>query len=124
MVAYGLQVGSHQANLTLLAMTALVVPTGFGLGMVSGRSPTMSLARVPHEEAGSASGLFNTAIHLGVALGTALTAGVFFAITGGSADAAVNRDAFVTVLCWVGSLLTLMWALMFCLPKQADNQAD
>ncbi|RII13495.1 Quinolone resistance protein NorB [Streptomyces sp. YIM 130001] len=124
MVAYGLQIGSHQADLTLLAMTAPVVLIGFGLGMVSGPLADLSLARVPHEDAGSASGLFNTAIHLGIALGTALTAVVFFAITGGSPDAAVNRDAFVTVLCWVGGLLALMWALMFCLPKQADNQAD
>ncbi|UQA91571.1 MFS transporter [Streptomyces halobius] len=124
MVAYGLQIGSHQADLTLLAMTAPVVLIGFGLGMVSGPLADLSLARVPHEDAGSASGLFNTAIHLGIALGTALTAVVFFAITGGSPDGAVNRDAFVTVLWWIGSLLALMWALMFCLPKRTNNQAD
>ncbi|WP_432082079.1 hypothetical protein [Streptomyces sp. WAC 04229] len=57
---------------------------------------------------------FNTAIHLGIALGTALTALVFFATTGGgSPDAGLNRDAFIRVLWWVGSLLALMWALMF-----------
>ncbi|MYT22641.1 MFS transporter, partial [Streptomyces sp. SID7760] len=94
---------------------------GFGLGMVSGPLADLSLARVPHEDAGSASGLFNTAIHLGIALGTALTGVVFFAVTGGSPDGAVNRDAFVTVLWWVGGLLALMWALMFCLPKHADQ---
>ncbi|MFH9426498.1 MFS transporter [Streptomyces sp. NPDC017529] len=123
MVAYGLQIGSHQADLTLLAMTAPVVLIGFGLGMVSGPLADLSLARVPHEDAGSASGLFNTAIHLGIALGTALTAVVFFAIAGGSPDGAVNRDAFVTVLWWVGGLLALMWALMFCLPKPPKNRA-
>ncbi|MEW2136493.1 hypothetical protein AB0892_07785 [Streptomyces sp. NPDC005409] len=57
-------------------------------------------------------------------LGTALTAVVFFALTGGSCDGAVNRDAFVTVLWWVSGLLALMWALMFCLPRHADHQAD
>ncbi|MGW0908574.1 MFS transporter [Streptomyces sp. NPDC002853] len=124
MAAYGLQISSHQADLTLLAMTAPVVLIGFGLGMVSGPLTDLSLARVPHEDAGSASGLFNTAIHLGIALGTALTGVVFFAATGGSPDAAVNRDAFVTVLWWVGGLLALMWALMFCLPKHAGSQAD
>lgn len=124
MVAYGLQIGSQQAGLSLLAMTAPVVLIGFGLGMVSGPLADLSLARVPHEDAGSASGLFNTAIHLGIALGTALTAVVFFAVTGGSPDAGLNRDAFVTVLWWVSGLLALMWALMFCLPKQADNQVD
>ncbi|MFI8876851.1 hypothetical protein [Streptomyces sp. NPDC055243] len=54
----------------------------------------MSLAKVPHENAGSASGLPNTATHLGIALGTALTALVFFSATGGPPDGAINRDAF------------------------------
>ncbi|UFQ13574.1 MULTISPECIES: MFS transporter [Streptomyces] len=124
MVTYGLQVGSHQGDLTLLAMTAPVTLIGFGLGMVSGPLADLSLARVPHEDAGSASGLFNTAIHLGIALGTALTAVLFFAITGGSPDATVNRDAFVTVLWWASGLLTLMWVLMFCLPRHANSQDD
>lgn len=124
MAAYGLQAAGGQEELTLLAMTAPVVLIGFGLGMVGGPLADMSLARVPHEDAGSASGLFNTAIHLGIALGTALTALVFFATTDGSPDAGLNRDAFITVLWWAGSLLALMWVLMFCLPKQAGSRAD
>lgn len=124
MAGYGLQAAGGQADLTLPAMTAPVVLIGFGLGMVGGPLADLSLARVPHEDAGAASGLFNTAIHLGIALGTALTALAFFATTGGSPDAGLNRDAFITVLWWVGGLLALMWALMFCLPKQANKQAD
>ncbi|MEU9109268.1 MFS transporter [Streptomyces xanthophaeus] len=124
MAAYGFQAAAGQAELTLLAMTAPVVLIGFGLGMVGGPLADLSLARVPHEDAGAASGLFNTAIHLGIALGTALTALVFFAITSGSPEAGLHRDAFITVLWWVGSLLALMWALMFCLPKEANNQTD
>ena len=123
MAAYGLQAARSQAELTLLAMTAPVVLIGFGLGMVSGPLADLSLAKVPHEHAGAASGLFNTAIHLGIALGTALTALVFFATTGGSPDAGLNRDAFTTVLWWVGSLLAVMWALMFFLPKHTKNPA-
>lgn len=123
MACYGLQINSGP-DLTLPAMTAPVVLIGFGLGMVSGPLADMSLARVPPEDAGSASGLFNTVMHLGIALGTALTALVFFATTSGSPDAALHRDAFLTVLWWVGSLLALMWALMFFLPEQADDQAD
>ncbi|UQI45857.1 MFS transporter [Streptomyces sp. HU2014] len=123
MAGYGLQIAASQADLTLLGMTAPVVLIGFGLGMVSGPLADMSLAKVPHEDAGSASGLFNTAMHLGIALGTALTALVFFATTDGSSDAGLNRDAFITVLWWVGSLLTLMWALMFFLPKHTKNRA-
>lgn len=123
MAAYGLQIEAGQADLSLVAMTAPVVLIGCGLGMVGGPLADMSLARVPHEDAGGASGLFNTVMHLGIALGTALTALVFFAATGGSPEAALNRDAFITVLWWVGSLLALLWALLFCLPKQANNQA-
>ncbi len=55
-----------------------MVLIGFGLGMIGGPLADMSLAKVPHEDAGSASGLFNTVMHLGIALGTALTALVFF----------------------------------------------
>lgn len=124
MAAYGLQVDAGQAGLTLPAMTAPVVLIGFGLGMVGGPLADMSLARMPHEDAGSASGLFNTVMHLGIALGTALTALVFFATTGGSLDAGLNRDAFLTVLWWAGSLLALLWALMFCLPKRSNSPAD
>ncbi|MFC8126155.1 MFS transporter [Streptomyces sp. NPDC057302] len=124
MAAYGLQADADQADLTLLGMTAPVILIGFGLGMVGGPLADMSLAGVSNEDAGSASGLFNTAMHLGIALGTALTALVFFATAGGSSDAGLNRDAFITVLWWVGGLVALMWALMFCLPKNPDGQED
>ncbi|MEU9165761.1 MFS transporter [Streptomyces sp. NPDC048424] len=124
MAAYGFQAAAGEEDLTLPAMTAPVVLIGFGLGMVGGPLADLSLARVPHEDAGAASGLFNTAIHLGIALGTALTALVFFATTGGSPDAGLNREAFIAVLWWVAGLLALMWALMFSLPKEADNQTD
>ncbi|MCA6090994.1 MFS transporter [Streptomyces sp. SCA3-4] len=117
MVAYGLQAASRQADLTLLAMTVPVMLIGFGLGMVGGPLADLSLAKVPHEDAGSASGLFNTAMHLGIALGTALTALVFFSTTGGSPDSAINRDAFTGTLWWAGGTLVSMWALMYCLPK-------
>ncbi|MGW4510299.1 MFS transporter [Streptomyces sp. NPDC004436] len=124
MAGYGIQAAASEGELTLLGMTAPVVLIGFGLGMVSGPLADLSLARVPHEDAGAASGLFNTAIHLGIALGTALTALVYFATTAGSPEPGLNRDAFITVLWWVGALLTLMWALMFCLPKQRNSPAN
>ncbi|MEV6047064.1 MFS transporter [Streptomyces xanthochromogenes] len=122
MAAYGVQIGCRQADLTLVAMTGPVVLIGFGLGMVGGPLADMALADVPHENAGSASGLFNTAMHLGIALGTALTAVVFFAVTGGGPDGAVNRDAFTGVLWWAGGSLVLMWGLMFCLPGRATGR--
>ncbi|MCE0447983.1 MFS transporter [Streptomyces tricolor] len=52
MGGYGLQIAADQASLTLLGMAAPVVLIGFGLGMVSGPLADMTLARVPHEDAG------------------------------------------------------------------------
>ncbi|MEU7556642.1 hypothetical protein AB0B01_30740 [Streptomyces sp. NPDC044571] len=63
-------------------------------------------------------------MHPGIALGTELTALVFFSTTGGSPDGALNRTAFTGVLWWAGGTLAVMWALMFCLPRQAHGQAD
>ncbi|CAM5472105.1 MFS transporter [Streptomyces spiroverticillatus] len=124
MAGYGLQITAYGSGLTLLGMTAPVVLVGFGLGMVSGPLADLSLAEVPHDNAGAASGVFNTAMHLGIALGTAMTALVFFTTTDGSPDAGLNREAFLAVLWWVGGLLALMWALTFCLPRHATVQAD
>ncbi|WP_194836780.1 MFS transporter [Nocardia sp. XZ_19_369] len=124
MAVYGLQISSGQADLTLLVMTVPVMLLGFGLGMVGGPIADLTLAKVPHKSAGSASGLFNTAMHLGIAFGTALTALVFYAATGGSAASVLNRDAFTGVLWWVGGALAVMWAVMFFLPKEKNSQAD
>ncbi|MFG2887998.1 hypothetical protein [Streptomyces sp. NPDC048248] len=123
MVAYGLQAGSRESDLTLLAMTVPVVLLGFGLGMVGGPLADMSLAKVPHEKAGSASGLFNTAMHPGIALGTALTALVLFSATGGSPDG-WSTAMRSPVSWWVGGTLPVMWILILCLPKQANSQVD
>ncbi|NQE91126.1 MFS transporter [Nocardia terpenica] len=122
LAAYGLQISSGREDLTLLAMTVPVLLLGFGLGMISGPLADLTLVKVPHERAGSASGLFNTALQLGYALGIALNGLVFFAVTDGSPDGALNRDAFTGVLWWVGGTLIAMWALMFYLPKHPNDQ--
>ncbi|MFI6866251.1 MFS transporter [Nocardia sp. NPDC050406] len=123
MTAYGVQIGSGHEDPTLLAMTVPVVLLGFGLGMISGPIADLTLAKVPHDSAGSASGLFNTALQLGYALGVALNGLVFFAVTDGSADGALNREAFTGVLWWVGGTLIAMWALMFLLPRKSSTVA-
>lgn len=58
MAGYGHQVVAGQGNLSLPGMTVPVVL--IGLGMVSGPLADMTLAKVPHDSAGAASGLFNT----------------------------------------------------------------
>lgn len=120
---YGLQTSSRQADLSLLAMTVPLLLLGIAFGTIGEPLADMPLAKVPHESTGSASGLFNTAVHLGIASGTALTALVLFSTTGGSPDGAVNRAAFTGVLWWVGGAFAVMWALMFFLPKRSNSQA-
>ncbi|MFC9435353.1 MFS transporter [Nocardia sp. NPDC057030] len=122
--AYGIQISGGHAEVTLLAMAVPVVLLGFGLGMVGGPIADLTLAKVPHERAGSASGLFNTALQLGYAVGIAMTALVFFATTGGAPDGAANREAFTGVLWWVGGVFAVMWGLMFCLPRHADHGGE
>ncbi|MCY0944790.1 hypothetical protein [Streptomyces antarcticus] len=124
MVVYGIQISSRQADLTLLAMTGPLLLLGVAFGTIGGPLADMSLAKVPHKDAGSASGLFNTAVHLGIAFGTALTALVFFSATNGSSDSAVNREAFTGVLWWVAGAFAVMWALLLFLPTHANGQAD
>ncbi|GAA5072227.1 MFS transporter [Nocardia iowensis] len=124
MMAYGLQISGGRSDLTLLAMAVPVLLLGFGLGLIGGPIADLTLAKVPHGSAGSASGLFNTALQLGAAFGVALTGLVFFAATGGSPDGALNRDAFTGVLWWVGGTLAVLWALMFFLPKHPNSPAE
>lgn len=120
MTAYGIQISGGHDEVTLLAMAVPVVLLGFGLGMIGGPIADLTLAKVPHEHAGSASGLFNTALQLGYALGIAMTALVFFAATGGTPDGAANREAFTGVLWWVGGVFAVMWGLMFFLPRHTE----
>jgi MFS family permease len=118
MACYGHQITSQQGDLTILAMSLPVLLLGIGFGMIGAPIADMSLAKVAHRHAGSASGLFNTATQLGIAMGTALTGLVFFAVTGGSLDGAVNRAAFEDSLWYVGGCFLVMWALMFLVPKR------
>ncbi|MEV6560282.1 MFS transporter [Nocardia sp. NPDC051756] len=124
MTAYGLQISGGRSDLTLLAMAAPVLLLGFGLGLIGGPIADLTLAKVPHENAGSASGLFNTALQLGAAFGVALTGLVFFSATGGSLDGAANREAFTGVLWWAGGVFAVMWGLMFFLPKHAGSEVE
>jgi hypothetical protein len=51
------------------------------------------LDRVPHQDAGSASGVFNTGLQLGNSIGIALIGVIFFALLGTQSGAAANTVA-------------------------------
>ncbi|MGA5425127.1 MFS transporter [Streptomyces lavendulocolor] len=102
---------------TVLA-AAPMLAVGFGLGMIGAPLADLTLGKVPHQHAGSASGLFNTGTQLGIALGTALTTVVLFTDISVGTRGPVMATAFAGSL-WsvVGTLIT-MWALMLLLPKR------
>ncbi|MFJ8648388.1 MFS transporter [Streptomyces sp. NPDC093546] len=101
---------------TVLAAVPMLA-VGLGLGMIGAPLADLTLAKVPHQHAGSASGLFNTATQLGIALGTALTTVVLFTdISAGTLGPAMNT-AFADGLWYVFGTLVVMWALMLLLPK-------
>lgn len=120
-VVFLLVIVQWQAELTMVIMAVPLMMVGCSFGAIGGPLADLSLQNVEHANAGSASGLFNTAIHLGMALGTALTGVVFFSVTGGSADGALNREAFTGVLWTVGAASVVIWALMFLIPRRAEE---
>jgi EmrB/QacA subfamily drug resistance transporter len=101
---------------TVLA-AAPMLAVGLGLGMIGAPLADLTLGEVAHHHAGSASGLFNTATQLGIALGTALTTVVLFThISAGARGPAVST-AFAGSLWYVIGTLLTMWALMLLLPR-------
>jgi EmrB/QacA subfamily drug resistance transporter len=119
-----LQVTVHGAGLSMAGMTVPAVVMGVGMGLISAPLTDLTLGHVAESHTGSASGLFNTAIYLGIALGTVFTGVVFFAhdphATARGADVA---NAFTTALPYVTGGLLIMWALMFLLPRPSTRLA-
>ena len=67
-----------------------LVAAGLGLGAVLAPLADIVLARVPHQEAGSASGVFNTGLQLGNSIGIAVIGVIFFGILGSQAGPAAS----------------------------------
>ncbi len=90
---------------------------GYGLGTVMSSVLTVILAEVPAEEAGSASGVVNTAMQLGPASGIALLGTVFFA---GGATASATITAFLVA----AGLLLAALLLAPLLPGQGGQDSQ
>ncbi|GAA2502144.1 hypothetical protein [Streptomyces gobitricini] len=102
-------VTAQGAGMGTMAAAAPMLVVGLGLGMIGTPLADLTLGKVAHHHAGSASGLFNTATQLGIALGTALTTVVFFThISTGARGAAVST-AFAGSLWYVVVTLDMMW---------------
>ncbi|MER5310724.1 MFS transporter [Streptomyces sp. NPDC002773] len=111
-------IATEGAGMGTVPAAAPMLAVGLGLGMIGAPLADLTLGKVSHRYAGSASGLFNTGTQLGIALGTALTTLVFFThITAGTRGPAVGT-AFADSLWYVIGTLLAMWALMLLLPRR------
>jgi MFS family permease len=70
-----------------------LVGVGLGLGAVIAPLADVVLARVPRQDAGAASGVFNTGLQLGNSIGIALIGVIFFGIIGSQSGPAASAVA-------------------------------
>jgi MFS family permease len=91
----GLIVAVHHygAAVTTWELVPGLVGAGLGLGAVIAPLADIVLDRVPHQDAGSASGVFNTGLQLGNSIGIAVIGVIFFALLGAQSGAAANTVA-------------------------------
>ncbi|MEJ8635594.1 MFS transporter [Streptomyces sp. MS2.AVA.5] len=118
---YGTAIHSWQMMLPLVVM-------GLGMGLIVAPLTDAVLSDVPHEHAGSASGLINTTMQMGNALGLGLVSVVFFgSIDDRIAPSAVGNafgEAFQNSLWWAVGVLGLIFLVMFALPSRPKQHLE
>ncbi|GAA2716344.1 MFS transporter [Streptomyces luteosporeus] len=119
--------GHYGADISLWQTMLPLVPMGIGMGLIIAPLTDIILADVPHEHAGSASGLNNTTVQLGQALGTALSSVIFFNHLGGSSDNPATQaprmpDAFAHTLPYVAAAFALAAVLLYAVPRRAGRK--
>ncbi|MEW2575300.1 MFS transporter [Streptomyces syringium] len=119
LVGYHLLITGQGTGLPFAAAVAPMILFGAGFGVIGAGLAGLTLSQVGHEDAGSASGLFNTAMQLGTALGIALSSVVFFTHAPAGSHGATVTGAFAGTIWYVTGALVAMWALMFLLPRRA-----
>lgn len=93
MVALIATVQHYGGTVTTWEMVPALVVAGLGMGTVLAPLADILLAGVEHQDAGSASGIFNTSLQLGASVGVAVIGVIFFGLLGtqsGPAAAAVT----------------------------------
>src|SRR5580692_889544 len=83
----------YGAAVTTWDLVPGLVAAGLGLGAVIAPLADIVLARVPSQDAGSASGVFNTGLQLGNSIGIALIGVIFFGLLGAQSGPAANTVA-------------------------------
>ncbi|HEV3293277.1 MAG TPA: MFS transporter [Streptosporangiaceae bacterium] len=83
----------YGAAVTTWDLVPGLVAAGLGLGAVIAPLADIVLARVPSQDAGSASGVFNTGLQLGNSIGIALIGVIFFGMLGTQSGPAASAVA-------------------------------
>jgi EmrB/QacA subfamily drug resistance transporter len=83
----------YGAAVTTWELVPGLVAAGLGLGAVIAPLADIVLARVPAQEAGSASGVFNTGLQLGNSIGIAVIGVIFFGMLGSQSGPAATAVA-------------------------------
>jgi len=99
--------------------------TGAGFGLMVAPIGMFTIAEVPVEKAGSASGLFNTTTQLANAIGIALLGTLFFEIVSRQTSAVPSElfgPAFQVVLAAVAGLMVLAYVAARALPEAAPAE--
>lgn len=112
--------GDRLSPLPIVVSLCLV---GVGMGLVSAPILHVTLAGVPHVDAGCAAGIFSTGKQTGGVLGVAVTGAVFFGLLADQDTA--GRARFVDAMGWTLGvqvvLCLLVVALVFALPRTVDT---
>ncbi|WP_274918304.1 MFS transporter [Streptomyces sp. WZ-12] len=123
MVLFAWLTGHYGAGISLWQTMLPLVPMGIGMGLIVAPLADIVLSEVPHQHAGSASGLNNTTTQLGQAVGTALSSVIFFNhLPGGgnpTAQAARMPAAFAHTLPYVAGAFLAAFALLYAVPRKA-----
>ncbi|MGA9748118.1 MAG: hypothetical protein WBQ50_11740, partial [Nocardioides sp.] len=118
------QVATADTSFWLFVPTLVV--TGAGFGLMVAPIGMFTIAEVPVDKAGSASGLFNTTTQLANAAGVALLGTLFFEVVSrqrSSVPAELFGPAFQVVLVAVAALMGLAWLAAKALPEAAPAEA-
>ncbi|MFE2598725.1 MFS transporter [Streptomyces sp. NPDC059396] len=116
-------------GLTPWQMIPPLTVMGLGMGLVLAPLTDLVLSGVPHQHAGSASGVFNTVQQLAQAMGIALASVFFFALLpagsahghASSAGAQALVEAFPITLAWLAAFNAVALMLTFALPRQTSH---
>ncbi|GAA1739885.1 MFS transporter [Luedemannella helvata] len=118
---YGWLAAYHGLEITVWHMVGPLLVVGLGMGLIVSPLANAILAEVPFAHAGSASGLINTMLQVGQALGLALTSVFFFGALSedGAGGGAGFVGAFENTTYWLAGILAATAVLMTTLPAAA-----